>query len=113
MSQANLPEIELRNVLENTISLPKTFKQTLVTSTAQTLGQLGVDITQSNFAGIRITVEALDIRTIDDGTTPLAGTGELRKPGSYFFSRGEAKSLQLIAVGADVTCQFQPQTFSS
>ena len=112
--QADITEVQLRNILENTVSIPGTFKQELVTSTARTLAEIGVDVTQSQLAGVRITVEALSIRVTDDPkATPTAAIGELREPGIYWFARNEAKDLKLIATAGDVTCQFQPQTFQS
>jgi len=108
----NEPVREVRNSLLNTVSIPETFKQATVSSTAVTLLDLSVTIGQTQFEGIRITVEALNIRITDDGTTPTTSSGQLLKPGTYFFSKGEARMLKLIAEAADVTCQFQPQTFS-
>ncbi len=99
------------NSLENTVSIEGTFKQGTVTNTAQTLAELGVEIGQPNFQGIRIGIHDGDVRITDDGTEPTSSLGLPFKPGIYWFARLEARNLKIVAAAGNVECSFQPQTF--
>ena len=114
MPATNDPVRQVKNSLLNSISIPDTFVQATVSSTAVNLNDLSVDVTQTQLMGVRVTVEAANVRYTDDPkATPTTTEGQLLLAGgTYFFSRGEAKDLKLIAESADATVQFQPQTFS-
>jgi len=110
MSQSSEAETDVRNILENTVSIPSTFHQATVSTVI--IVKAIVDLSQKQLAGMRLTCEGT-LRYKDDGGVPTASEGERLLPGSYWFSRQEAKNLQIVAAGPNVVCQFQPQTFAN
>lgn len=114
---STLSDAYIKNNLLNTVSLKNSFVQDNVTSTAQTLEELGViSNTDKNLAGVYVDIETEPIRYRFDGQKATTTIGVLKTPSgtnsiTIFFSRGEAKKLSLIATATDSVCQFHPVTF--
>ena len=108
----DIPENFKRNDLSNTISEDNSFAQQSVGTGA--VVALSSIVTISNITrGVRVTVVGGNIRVRDDDVDPTTSVGETRKPGIYWYSRGEAQKLNMIAESGTVEVQAVPQTYQS